>query len=117
MRAKRKQARIFWTSFGVSFLCVLFLTAFFYLSTKEDLGIQEAALSMELPIWNEEERFSITFLGEKREIPSPKMQEAWDELLQKYPFVPRLALLIPAKYRAAFGGCVLLWENVQQILW
>ncbi len=114
MQIKQKQSRIFWISFGVSVLCILFLTAFFYLSTKEDLGIQEVALSIKLPMHNEEESFSITFLGEKKEISSRQIKEMWSVILERYPFVQRMFFLIPAKYRAAFGIGSLFWENIKQ---
>ena len=109
MDSRKAWLRLFFLSFWVSLLLILFLAGFFYLSQPEKSGIREAALSIELPLSEEKDiLFSLSVMGSRWEISRQKLKSIVREISSGIPvgqgkFYPgRLLFLIPAKYRIGF---------------
>ena len=120
MGNRKAWLRLFFLSFGVSLLFIIFLAGIFYLSVSETAGIREAALSVELPLSAEEDSlFSLSVLGSRWEISRQELRNIVRKISAGFPvgqgrFYPdRMIFLIPARYRAGFAVTV---ESLRMIL-
>ena len=127
MKNNRAWLRMFFLSFSISLLFIIFMTGIFYLSMAEKSGVKEAALSVELPLSSKEDRlFSLTFLGSHWEISRQELKHIVREIssgieVGQGRFYPeRLIFLIPVRYRVRAGIAAqsvrMLWQQVEKFI-
>lgn len=113
---RRKQLRLFWSSFFISSIFILCVAAFLYVANGQQSGIHEPVLSVVIPSQQSihenrkqrppiEDTVSLSFFGLKTKISLSELQSLYRELSHLY---ARYGIFIPAKYRAAAGILFLL---------
>lgn len=113
---RRKQLRLFWSSFFISSIFILCVAAFLYVANGQQSGIHEPVLSVVIPSQQSiyengkqrpqiEDAVSLSFFGLKTEISLSELQSVYGEISRLY---DRYGIFIPAKYRATAGILSLL---------